>query len=430
MSPVLFNLYLADLSRQLSVKCPSLQLGNTSINHLLFADDLILFGDGLSGSMNSLIKVTSDYCATWKLRIAPGKTKIIKYGGGPGVWRLPRSPQQGCDIIKEFPFAKYLGIELEPRSFKYCKRRVTKVLSIAREYAAALRHLRTDSLDRVDTALALWKSCAISSILYASEVIHLTATDLKALDKIQDGVARQICQVDNSTAGVSSLIETGLIPISILVKVRKLKFYLGLRALGDERLVKQALVENSGSNWSSPFMKEIREVLEDCDENEVDPDTILIDMTTDFYLSELERCKKSLCIFPRNYDIGNKSAFLNDSWQCGVLCSFRAGNAQLGNRSPAPLGVQVKLCPLCDELGKQELVNECHVICSCPFLEATRRAIGLTKILETMSKVYKTTNKVTLTRIFLGEDLASPPELRSRAIMLERLRTKWYNLVK
>ena len=85
MSPVLFNLYLADLSRQLSVKCPSLQLGNTSINHLLFADDLILFGDGLSGSMNSLIKVTSDYCATWKLRIAPGKTKIIKYGGGAGV---------------------------------------------------------------------------------------------------------------------------------------------------------------------------------------------------------------------------------------------------------------------------------------------------------------------------------------------------------
>ena len=155
MSPILFNLYLADLSRELTVKCPSLLLGNTKINHLLFADDLILVSDGKSKSMNSLIEVTSKYCTQWKLRIAPGKTKILQYGGKPGSWKLPRNPGPGFDLIKEDPFAKYLGVDLEPRSRNYCRKRVEQVIRIARDYATALRHLPSDSLDLVEVGLSL-----------------------------------------------------------------------------------------------------------------------------------------------------------------------------------------------------------------------------------------------------------------------------------
>ena len=59
----------------------------------------------------------------------------------------------------------------------------------------------------------------MSSILYASEIVYFTKTDLDKLDAIQSGVARQLCQVNSSTASVSSLIATGLIPISGCVDV-------------------------------------------------------------------------------------------------------------------------------------------------------------------------------------------------------------------
>ena len=252
--------------------------------------------------MNSLISVTSDYCAQWKLKIAAGKTKILQYGGTKGSWNLPRRPVPGFDIINEDPFAKYLGIDLEPRAARYCKRRVQKVLSIARDYATALRHLSTDTLDRVDVALALWKSCALSSILYASETIFFTKTDLKKLDAIQCGVARRICQVDGSTANVSSLIETGLIPISIMIKIKKLSFYLKTSELHEARLVKQSLNENTGGKWTSRFMKEIGELMEEGDD--CTPEELQQSWTSEFYDSELDQCRKSLCSFPRNFTIG------------------------------------------------------------------------------------------------------------------------------
>ena len=253
--PDFVQLVLSGLVQETFVKMPTLKTGNTSINHLLFADDLILVSTGKSKTMNSLIRVTSDYCTQWKLRIAAGETKILQYGGTKGSWILPRRPMPGFDIINEDPFAKYLGIDLEPRSASYCKKRVKKVLSIARDYATALRHVSTDTLDRVDVALALWKSCALSSILYASETVSFTKTDLKKLDAIQCGVARRICQVDGSTANVSSLIETGLIPISIMINARKVSFYLKISELDEERLVKQSLNENTCGNWTSRFMK-------------------------------------------------------------------------------------------------------------------------------------------------------------------------------
>ena len=404
-----------------------MELGRTSVNHLLFADDLLIVSSGKSSDMNSLLKVTTDYCTQWKLKIAPGKTKILQYGGKKGAWKLPRNPMPGFDIIKEDPLAKYLGIDLEPRSRNYCKRRVLKVLSIARDYATALRHLSTDSLDRVDVALALWKSCALSSILYAAETVFFTKTDLKKLDTIQAGVARTICQVDSSTASVSSLIETGLVPLSILIKVKKISFYCKIKELGEERLVRQSLQENITGDWNSRFMSEINAVLEG--EEDCEPNELLISQTSEFYESELDQCRKSLCTFPRNYDIGVRSNFLNDSWQSEILCSFRSGNARLGNRAPTPHGKTVKLCHLCGALGNTVLVNELHIVMVCPFLESIRLDSGLRQIMTKLSEMYKTRSKITLIRLFLGEDSASPKELRSRAIMLGRLRTKWYNMM-
>ena len=45
LSPTLFSLFINDLARQLKSEGPVLQVGNTKINILLYADDMVLLAE-------------------------------------------------------------------------------------------------------------------------------------------------------------------------------------------------------------------------------------------------------------------------------------------------------------------------------------------------------------------------------------------------
>ena len=58
-----------------------LDLGNHKINHLLFADDLLLLSENKEGLQHCLNKLNS-YCLTWRLQINLKKTKIMIFSKG------------------------------------------------------------------------------------------------------------------------------------------------------------------------------------------------------------------------------------------------------------------------------------------------------------------------------------------------------------
>ena len=75
LSPILFNLYINDLVTKLNeTQVDSINIGNTSINSLLYADDIILLSSTESGLQKSL-DVLSDFCSSWKLEV--NKENII-----------------------------------------------------------------------------------------------------------------------------------------------------------------------------------------------------------------------------------------------------------------------------------------------------------------------------------------------------------------
>ena len=49
LSPVLFNIYIADLQKFLQIYCQSPELDKTSVNCLMYADDLLLMSDTETG---------------------------------------------------------------------------------------------------------------------------------------------------------------------------------------------------------------------------------------------------------------------------------------------------------------------------------------------------------------------------------------------
>jgi len=78
LSPTLFNIFINDIPLifQNSDLCSPVTLMNTSINCLLYADDLVILSENATGLQKS-IDLLNNYCDKWGLTINSSKTKTI-----------------------------------------------------------------------------------------------------------------------------------------------------------------------------------------------------------------------------------------------------------------------------------------------------------------------------------------------------------------
>ena len=108
-SPLLFNLFLADLPDSLPHRPPSLH--NTNIPYIQYADDLVLLADS-SDELQIAIDALSLYCSENSLKINTDKTKCLVFHKG----RLPSLSfslhDRVIEIVSEF---KYLGFIFTPQ---------------------------------------------------------------------------------------------------------------------------------------------------------------------------------------------------------------------------------------------------------------------------------------------------------------------------
>ena len=79
MSPELFKLFMIDLTPRLSMLGLYPQLIDTLINHLLWADDLVLLAL-YQYSLQKNLDILGKFCNEWGLSINFTKTKIIAFG--------------------------------------------------------------------------------------------------------------------------------------------------------------------------------------------------------------------------------------------------------------------------------------------------------------------------------------------------------------
>ena len=76
LSPILFNLFIDDIHKVFNDQYDPVLLFDTFINHLLYADGLIMmsnFAEGLPTCIDNL----EEYCKKWHLSINTAKSKII-----------------------------------------------------------------------------------------------------------------------------------------------------------------------------------------------------------------------------------------------------------------------------------------------------------------------------------------------------------------
>ena len=165
-SPTLFSLYINDLSTLFDATCDPVNLNDTRLSCLLYADDLVLISQSGVGLQSCLDKL-SDYCDLWNLTVNINKTKVMIFN------KAGRKITNDIFIFKESQIehcmeCKYLGILFKPLGI------FTSAINLLCKKASkamfCIRKLLYSHNLNVYPHLKLFDSCVRPILLYCSEI--------------------------------------------------------------------------------------------------------------------------------------------------------------------------------------------------------------------------------------------------------------------
>ena len=109
LSPLLFNIFLADLAKGLFSFSDKFELNRTKINSLFWADDIVLLAKSKE-KLEDMLKYLSSYCSENKLTVNCKKTKCLIFNEGGRLIR-EKFYLNGNELenVREY---KYLGFKL------------------------------------------------------------------------------------------------------------------------------------------------------------------------------------------------------------------------------------------------------------------------------------------------------------------------------
>jgi hypothetical protein len=134
LSPILFDLFLNDLVKELNALGKGVKCGNKKVTILLFADDIALIANSKE-DLEFLLEFTFEFSKKWRFKFNYDKCAVIEfdnkdhepfvYGNCTDICTCGHHYRFGKNLIMQVVMYKYLGVELDNRlSYKYLKRRL------------------------------------------------------------------------------------------------------------------------------------------------------------------------------------------------------------------------------------------------------------------------------------------------------------------
>ena len=257
MSPLLFNLFLADLPDVFDKHCDPVSINDvTKLSCLMFADDLVLFSESESGLQRCLNQLQV-YCDKWKLTINVNKTKVIIFNaGGHKISKFEF--KIGSNAIEITQRYCYLGIEFSSSgSFKHA-------CDILQEKAmkAFFKLKQINPRNNALLTIKLFDALVTPIATYASQVWGLTftekieTTDFKSLcdnapvEKINIKLCKYILGVNKYSVNIAVKGELGRFPLMINIINQSLKYSERVFSLDNSSIVKLSCADSGVYSWS------------------------------------------------------------------------------------------------------------------------------------------------------------------------------------
>jgi hypothetical protein len=249
LSPLLFNIVLADLPHYLSSTYPFAHVpldGLTTINSLLYADDVALL-TSTPHQLQNLLTATQTFCASRGLTISPQKSCVVVFGKRTAVdnfqWTVNSAPIPRTDQVT------YLGLALHAThstSAFMCTERAklgTKAVHHWHEIVYNL-HLPHDlglSLDLID--IVIKPSLSYGSPLFGPALVDHTLKHTTNADSALLDVLRSVLQLSRGVPSHVIFRETHTSPLHLDWLLSAVQFYNSCLT-HNSSLLKAALHDN------------------------------------------------------------------------------------------------------------------------------------------------------------------------------------------
>ena len=396
LSPLLFNLYLNELSVQLDRtprSDPIILPNSNKLTSLLYADDLVLLSKSKEGLQNC-INTVSEFCNKWHMNVNEKKSKIMIFS--KKTCKKVNHPSFTCnknklDVVSEFT---YLGVKLSSTG------NFIAHLNQSREKALHAFFKLTQIADfkelKPKQANKLFDSMIAPILTYGCEVWgayqkqNFDNWDKSQTEKVHLRFCKYYLGINRKASNIASRSELGRFPLKIFVDTLILKFYNHLITLPDDSVAKQAflisksLFSRNKSSFHSNFqnMFQLYNLGElTAFKNEVITNKSLEEFVCKMKDHYFEKWKADLSIsrkleffktFKDSYESENYLNTINNFNQRRHFTKFRISNHKLAIESGRynKTKIEDRLCNLCNH---HKIESEIHMLYHCPFYDDLRK---------------------------------------------------------
>ena len=221
-----------------------IQLEETMIQDLVFADDIALMDDNVDMSQDFLDCVCKTAAMTG-LEINTSKTKVLAFHDKAVNITCKNS------ILENVPYFPYLGsnitadLDIDPE----IRSRIAK----ATGNASRLKNFWHKKGVSTNTKIKLYMACIRSTLLYGCESWALNKRHISALDSFEVRCARKF--IPRSHLKSTSTIRTEAIlgpSLESVIRTRRLKWCGHVLRMDENRFPKAALIFHKHSSWRRP----------------------------------------------------------------------------------------------------------------------------------------------------------------------------------
>ena len=257
LSPLLFNIFMADLARKLQMAEGKVKVNDTEVSSIFWADDIILLSESENGLRN-MIKILEEYSNENKLRVNTDKTKVMIFNKtGRLMKRLYHINGIPLENTRSY---KYLGFLLTPSG------EITSGLQDLRDRALKAfmglkNRLGTSFKQDIETTLTLIDALVKPILLYNSDFwgsMKMPANN--PIEILHMSMCKQLLGVQKCTTNLGVLLELGRVPLHLYAKKLAIKNWERIRKNMANCLLIESYKECKNENLS--WVVGLKQILE------------------------------------------------------------------------------------------------------------------------------------------------------------------------
>ena len=382
LSPLLFNIFMADFPPSLSQDIGVQLTDSTRINCILWADDIILLSETENG-LNKLLSELNVYSDLNRLTVNTEKTKCMIFNKTGRLIR--RDFFLGTSRLENVRSYKYLGLIITPSgeirsALEDLRSRALKA------YMALKNKLGASFRDHLDDTVGIFDSLVKPILLYGSDFWGcLKLPKNNPIENLHMQFCRQVLGVQKNTTNFGVLLELGRTPLTIEAQRLSIKNWERIMGGKGNDLVTKSyqnahtkildwhqtignLLSNHGMHYhlTEPAPKNV--------------DKAFVGRARDIYhqeaFSDLNDPKAKLRTYGLiKHDIGREDYLvqIKNTKLRQKLTKFRLSNhklmIELGRH--IDLDKDKRICQICHE----EVEDEIHFMIKCKFYDALRKPL-------------------------------------------------------